>query len=286
MGGAWNKPQQLHDEEEVTIDFAIAIETLPGMLLVQKTPNEEPVVSINTRGNGELEHSAKVVGVGGKQVVSVEDFVTAFERVGHIAEIQCSVPPGLDLKPVPHAEGGLSHAGESAKRNDFVALRILLAAGANKNEVGKDGKTLSYIAAVNGRAEALAVLFNKGANVDIPDKDGVTPIIAATAAGENDAVRMLIEYGADVDKQDKAGRTPCYVAAENGYPEILRTLVTFGGADPERSDNAGGAPTDAAARDVEEFPTGTGYAMKSEEVSRLRWGREQCLLLLEEYECC
>ena len=65
---------------------------------------------------------------------------------------------------------------------------MLLAAGTNRND--KDGLTPLHVATENGHAEVIKMLLAAGANKDAADKDGCTPLYIAAEDGHAEVIKM------------------------------------------------------------------------------------------------
>eukprot|EP01063_Lacrimia_lanifica_P041802 TRINITY_DN9824_c0_g1_i1.p1 TRINITY_DN9824_c0_g1~~TRINITY_DN9824_c0_g1_i1.p1 ORF type:complete len:515 (+),score=174.90 TRINITY_DN9824_c0_g1_i1:63-1547(+) len=101
----------------------------------------------------------------------------------------------------------------AAAHCDPVAVRMLIAAGADVNGVGKDGDTPCYAAARGGCAGSLRALIEAGADVNAVKKkdgkeDGTTPLWRAEkmrrttysgAGTHGEVVRVLVAAGAVVE---------------------------------------------------------------------------------------
>ena len=64
------------------------------------------------------------------------------------------------------------------------------------------------VAAAFGPAEMVAVLLEAGADIEQSGRDGLHPLHNAVFSGRRDIVALLIQKGAAVDAKDRMGRTP------------------------------------------------------------------------------
>lgn len=159
-----------------------------------------------------------------------------------------------------------------AAQGDVDSARILLAAGANPNDVmEKWGQTALIIASTMGRTDIVAMLLDKGANPNARDGNSFTALHAAVrdsdygtdhASRGNAAatVRVLLAHGADpnvrlhqekqtvrtVNEVSLEGATPLALAAEVNSLDAVKALVE-GGADPRIATEKGTTPLTLAA---------------------------------------
>ena len=105
----------------------------------------------------------------------------------------------------------------SAIRSDepnLEAIKILLDAGANINEVEEAGETALKKAIYNyyndDTLKLIKMLIDYGAYVNIPNHDGETPLIHAARFYNSDVVKVLIDAGADVNFEYKGLRALDY----------------------------------------------------------------------------
>ena len=76
----------------------------------------------------------------------------------------------------------------------------------------------------NGYLDTVRVLVEAGANKNQVTKIGVAPLHVAAAGGYLEVVRALIESGADVDLITKDERTAWDFASMNGHQEVVHEL--------------------------------------------------------------
>jgi uncharacterized protein len=144
--------------------------------------------------------------------------------------------------------GGMTPLFFAARSGDVESAKMLLAAGADVNDVLPDGMSVLVLAAHSGNGEVGALLLEKGAN---PNADGVGYAALHAAVLRNDLplVRMLLAKGANPNTRmtkgtpirrsntdynlpnTLIGSTPYLLAAKFAEPEIMGALVS-GGADP------------------------------------------------------
>jgi uncharacterized protein len=117
----------------------------------------------------------------------------------------------------------------AAHENDLVAVRRLIAQGANVNAKNDYGATPMSEAAVSGNAALLEALLNAGANVESPNADGQTALMVVARTGNVEAARVLITHGANVNAVEKwRGQTALMWAVAQGHPAMVRELIARG----------------------------------------------------------
>ena len=78
--------------------------------------------------------------------------------------------------------------------------------------------------AQNGHAEVIKMLLAAGADKDVAYKDGFTLLHLAAQNGQADVIKMLLAAGANKEEANKNGCTPLYLAARNGHAEVIERL--------------------------------------------------------------
>lgn len=105
----------------------------------------------------------------------------------------------------------------------------------------------------HGRIEAVRMLVATGADVNEMADGGWTPLATAASAGQEDIVRLLLEKGADVNAAGQRQRTALHWAAQDGNIEILKMLLEKH-ADINAMDDEGDTALDWASElDVIDF---------------------------------
>ncbi|ETV67276.1 hypothetical protein, variant [Aphanomyces astaci] len=96
----------------------------------------------------------------------------------------------------------------AAKTDDIDEILGQVAAKADINALGSDGRNALHWACALNRSTVVHILVKKGANISQKDRDGWTPLHWASRMGNPDVVRLLVKHGADVNAKDTWGTTP------------------------------------------------------------------------------
>uniref|UniRef100_A0A7S4PFA9 Uncharacterized protein n=1 Tax=Guillardia theta TaxID=55529 RepID=A0A7S4PFA9_GUITH len=108
-----------------------------------------------------------------------------------------------DLSPENFQEVPLDvKLGDAAEYGDAEAVKKLLQAGANVNQVDFAGFSALHRAAFQGKLKVVELLIQAGANVNLQESGGRTPLHQAAAQGHLDVVEKLIQCGADAKIKD------------------------------------------------------------------------------------
>jgi len=144
--------------------------------------------------------------------------------------------------------GGTTPLMFAAREGDLASAKLLVAAGANVNDVTPYGLTPTIFAAHSGNPDLVEFLLDKDANPNT-DAAGYTALHAAILRGDTLAVRTLLEHGANANAKLRVstpvrraaqdfffhpafvGATPFWLAARFTQPEVMR-LLSAHGADP------------------------------------------------------
>ena len=135
----------------------------------------------------------------------------------------------------------------AAKNEQMAVLRVLLAAGADKEAREKDGWTALVYAASLGKVEPLACLLAAGADVNVRSTAGRSACFIAAREGHADAVAALIAAGADVTVVDNESATALSVAKTERIRSLLRAATESKAAAAAAAEAARRATREAAA---------------------------------------
>ncbi len=83
------------------------------------------------------------------------------------------------------------------------AVTLLLKAGANKDQVNREGETPVWAAAWQGNEKCLKLLFQAGADKNRVNKKGQSPVWAAAWQGNEKCLKLLLQVGADKKREKK-----------------------------------------------------------------------------------
>lgn len=210
---------------------------------------------------------------------------------GHLAVVDRLLKLGAVVDPVSNWDQ--TPLGEAASRGRSEVVDRLLAAGADPDGQGPPS--------LPGSLESLlvrplfAALIETAPHTDVVDQllaagaaihsvSELTPLAAFARHGDRccdperaeAVVRRLVGAGDDLNWSDEASLTPLHLAAINDRPGIGVGLLRVG-ADPERLDQRGRRPLDAASQNL------TRDALASE-LARMEVRDHQALVADEEDE--
>lgn len=115
-------------------------------------------------------------------------------------------------------------------------MRLLLAKGANPNEVGSYGRTALMEAS---SATKVTLLLAKGAQLNTKDEEGRTALTRAVDRGDLAVVEALLKAGAQgLNAPNSDGETLLMRAVREGRTDLAKSLLTHG-ADPNLVDVLG-----------------------------------------------
>jgi uncharacterized protein len=136
------------------------------------------------------------------------------------ALVAASPPPAPSNAPV----------ADAAMRGDRVALKQLVAQGADVNVAQGDGMTALHWAAMRGDLDAMAMLISAGARVDAATRNGnYLPLHFAARNGKSAALSALLAAGADPKAvTTTGGATALHLAAGEGSVDGIRVMLEAG----------------------------------------------------------
>jgi len=142
-------------------------------------------------------------------------------------------------------QGGFTPLLFVAQQGDVESTRLLLAAGANVNDVAPIGWSALAVAAFANHAAVAGVLLAEGAEPDAADA-GFTALHAAVLRGNIGLVKLLLSHGANPNARlthatgarrqsadygfssNVVGATPVFLAARYGEVAIMQALARAG----------------------------------------------------------
>ena len=101
----------------------------------------------------------------------------------------------------------------------------LIAAGADVDFVGEQGRTPLIWACIKSLEAVIARLVEVGAALDLVDDYGQSALLRASAVGHAAVVQLLLQKGAQVDLVDKSGGTALTYACFYGQPDAALLLA-------------------------------------------------------------
>jgi ankyrin repeat protein len=120
---------------------------------------------------------------------------------------------------------------KSVAENDSLALRRLIADGADVNATDEHGRTALW----NADIECAVVLVDAKADPNKCDGSGSTPLLIATINTRIEVVRLLIRHKANVNAHVRGGISVMHYGAGFGN-ETCISLLAAAGAEVDRPD--------------------------------------------------
>ena len=133
-----------------------------------------------------------------------------------------------------------------------IAVRELVALGANPSLANERGVVPLHWAAITNKPEAIDALVAAGANLEAKDEVNATPLFYAAQFDSIDALIALLDAGARPGLRSSKGRLPIHAAAERGFAEAVRILAE-GGSPLDALDDNDDTPLHIAAREGRDF---------------------------------
>lgn len=131
--------------------------------------------------------------------------------------------------PVTVDRHAAAPVADAAMLGDLVAVRALLAKGANANAPQGDGMTALHWAAQRGDSAMAALLLKAKASPQATTRVGAhQPLHVASASGSTAVVRLLLAAHADVRAVTTEGVTPLHLAAMAGVSGAVSALLKAG----------------------------------------------------------
>jgi ankyrin repeat protein len=159
----------------------------------------------------------------------------AAER-GDVATLRALQAQGVDLDEVVPSDVNLLMYELVAKNE--VAVRALLAAGANPNVLTKIGTSPMLVGATSPEPRFLVLLLESGGDPNLKNHRGDPLVHQAISFGQWQNLGILFDRGVDVDVRNKMDQTPAVrLATLNQFEEVHKLLDR--GADPDATDQVG-----------------------------------------------
>ena len=142
-----------------------------------------------------------------------------------IAELLLRHEANVALK---HPETGLPILHKAAARNNIKMLKLLMAHGADINQLTPKGSSALHIAVIHGAKDAIDLLCNAKCNINIQNTPGFTPLLAAIKSRQFECAFRILKYSPDVNLCDIDEVSPLYAATEYRSVEIVTQLLKLG----------------------------------------------------------
>ena len=117
---------------------------------------------------------------------------------------------------------------DAVTRQDWQAVRILLAEGVDADAPRADGTTALLWAAHWDDLETVNRLIEAGADANAAEDHGVTPLMRASENASLAVARALLAAGADPNASQTSGLTALMIAAGTGSLDLVRALLAHG----------------------------------------------------------
>lgn len=132
---------------------------------------------------------------------------------------------------------------------DFVAVRELLAQGADPNVRDGELRAPLHQAVLGGSVGLLGLLLESGADPNAKDNQGFTPLHFAVQESLPEIARILVGRGADPNAVDEDGNSALHraILSGRGRDDIARMLLDSG-ARADLANHEGQTPRDLAER--------------------------------------
>jgi ankyrin repeat protein len=134
----------------------------------------------------------------------------------------------------------------AARQGKEVAVKLLLAYGANALATDDNGRNALFVAAIAGHETIVKLLAECGGDASSTARNGWTALMAAAERGHESVVRLLLELGAELSSTTEGGWTALLRAAGYGHLNVVRILLDHG-ADVSSKSEDGVTPLIAAA---------------------------------------
>ena len=199
---------------------------------------ESPLLFVALRNNATLTDYLKTRGA--RLASAQEEFLLAASR-GDITTLRrilaVPIPP-----PARHAASaqrkyrasivnhvfaeGFTPLIIAASRGDTVAVKLILASGADVEAADADGNTALMHAIEDGHSSTISALLDAGADPQTVNKGGITTLLqAATFHDDPNLVHDLLDRGVAANGASEINETPLMAAACYDHPETMKILL-------------------------------------------------------------
>jgi hypothetical protein len=170
--------------------------------------------------------------------------------MGHIEVVRLLVEAGADKDNATTI--GWTPLSVACEEGHIEVVGLLVEAGADKERARTDGSTPLLIACEKSHIEVARLLVEAGADKEKASIDGRSPLLIASRHGHIEIVQLLLGAGADKDAASTDGCTPLHLAALHGH-DALCMLLTFEGADLTARTSRNQSPGDMSPADAAQF---------------------------------
>lgn len=154
---------------------------------------------------------------------------------GNIEEVKNALDNRADANVKNRNGASVLYIAANQGRTEIV--KLLVDAGANVEFKFHDGNVSSLQrASWFGYTGIVKLLIDAKADVQAKNNEGDTSLQWAAAAGRTEVVKLLIEAKAEVNLKNKDGYAPLYLAAQRGHVEIVKMLIEAHGDVNEMND--------------------------------------------------
>lgn len=157
----------------------------------------------------------------------------AAAEAGDVAQLQA-----LKIDLDAFVPAGLNLLMYEIAADHEVAVRTLLAAGANPNFKPEKGLTPMCMAALNEDQRFLKILLDHGGDPNLDDENNEPMLIQMLFCERWENVLLLLDRGANINKVGPAGQTAAFIAGSIHQFEWVNALLERG-ADPNIMDANG-----------------------------------------------
>ena len=113
---------------------------------------------------------------------------------------------------------------------DVNVIKDILAAGAEVNIAGSDGRTPLMMAITSQNNDIIECLIEAGSEVNVVDRYGKTPLMLALSyPNPSECTGKLLKAGALVNVADLQGRTPLMLAVLSKCHQSVDSIIDWGG---------------------------------------------------------
>ena len=167
--------------------------------------------------------------------------------MGHLEMVRALIEAAADINQPIHQ--GSSPLFTACRQGRVDICRLLLQARAEmERAIMANGATALIVASARNHLEIVRLLIEAGANKENSCTDGATALFVASEGNYLEIVNLLVQAGADKDKAlETTGKTPLIVAAEQGQLETLCYLMKAG-ANIQKKSSEGLTALDFAVR--------------------------------------